>query len=169
MGSRGEAASPGRKDREGIQEDVPRKWVHKHPNQEPLDLKYPCCVGPKTKHIGRRAENPCCFFKSILILTLLGWGWMKWSKRGRGNWGEVAIPGDHPLQRIPGSSYAQKTANLFSSVRTPNPIGIPDESSCGDLTPNRKLATHRPLPETSAWDGQMEAGGLHASSSTSIK
>lgn len=54
-------------------------------------------------------------------------------------------------------------------MRTPNPIGIPHESSCGDLTPNQKLATHRPLPETSAWDGQMEAGGLAASSSTSIK
>jgi len=78
-------------------------------------------------------------------------------------------PEDHPLQRIPGSSYAQKTSNLFSSVRTPNPIGIQDESSCGDLTPNQKLATHRPLPETSAWDGPTEAGGLHASSSTSIK
>lgn len=94
---------------------------------------------------------------------------MKWSKRGRENWGEIAIPGDNLLQRTLGSSYAQKTANLFSSVRTPNPIGIPDESSCGDLTPNQKLATHRPLPETSAWDGQMEAGGLPASSSTSIK
>ena len=89
MGSRGEAPGPGRKEREGIQEgvqeDVPRKWAHKHPNQEPLDLKSPCCVGPETKHIGGRAENTCCFSKSILILTLPGWGWMKWSEKGRGN------------------------------------------------------------------------------------
>lgn len=89
MGSRGEAPGPGRKEKEGIQEDVPRRWARKPPNQEPLDLKSPCCVGPETKDIGGRAEHPCCFSTSILILTLPGGrgraGWMKWSKRGRGN------------------------------------------------------------------------------------
>lgn len=87
---------------------------------------------------------------------------MEQESRAEKNRGEAAVEGDHPLQRIPGSSYASTTANSFSSVSTPNPIGNQEESFCK----TSHLIRNWPLG-ISAWDRQIEVGELLASSSPS--